>query len=85
MWFHSLFSLTIWNESSGQYETFTHYRLDGSENILFRVESFNNQLVRGAELTYSSYLQAVKFGFTVDELEIKAQGISIWSGKLFAG
>ncbi len=23
MWFHSLFSLTIWNESSGQYETFT--------------------------------------------------------------
>ena len=47
------------------------YRLDGTENLMLGVESFEGQLVESSELTYSSYLQAVKFGFTEAELEAK--------------
>ncbi len=46
MWFHSLFSLTIWNESSGQYETFTQTDAQPGSVLLeiwqFAVLSFCN-------------------------------------------
>ncbi len=69
MWFHSLFSLTIWNESSGQYETFTPL-IGQKQKILNRQKG-----VKFVDMPQWAQDRIVYFGRKINRLKCKKDDI----------